>query len=146
MVQVERTFNVTPPVDAVVDYLKDFSRAEAWDPGTKSCQRTDGTGEVAKGSTWHNVSEFRGRETELDYELTRLEPTRLTFTGKNKTATSTDDLTFSAVADGTRITYQATIEFHGLAKLAGPLLQREFEKLGDETEKQMTTVLNQLSG
>ncbi|WP_328539863.1 hypothetical protein [Streptomyces sp. NBC_00344] len=65
----------------MIDYLKDFSRTEEWDPGTKTCRRLD-TGPVLPGATWRNVSEFRGRETELTYRLTRLEPRRLTFVGE----------------------------------------------------------------
>jgi carbon monoxide dehydrogenase subunit G len=152
MVQVTRTFTVQQPTSVVVGYLKDFARAEAWDPGTKSCRRTD-SGDIRVGSTWQNVSSFRGRETELEYTLRRLDPDHLTFVGKNKTATSTDDITFSSgdgvttisSGDGvTTITYSATIEFHGLAKLAAPFLQSTFDKLADETEQQMTDVLNRL--
>ncbi|MEC3981645.1 SRPBCC family protein [Amycolatopsis sp. H20-H5] len=136
MVDVERTFTVPKPVETVVEYLKDFARTESWDPGTVSCDRLD-EGPVKVGSTWRNVSEFRGKKTELAYELTRLEPGRLTFVGKNKTATSTDDLRFTAVGEGTSITYHAHIVFNGLAKLADPFLKREFEKLGDEVAVMM---------
>ncbi len=142
MVQVQRTFTVAAPLEEVVDYLKDFAHAEAWDPGTKSCRRKDG-GPVVTGSSWHNVSEFRGRETELDYELVRLTADHLTFRGTNKTATSTDDLSFAAEGDRTTITYTASIEFHGLAKLAGPFLRSEFERLGDEVVTTMTRVLEE---
>ena len=90
------------------------------------------------------MSEFRGRETELEYTLRRLDADHLTFVGKNKTATSTDDMTFSSGDGVTTITYNATIEFHGLAKLVGPFLQSTFDKLADETEHQMTRVLNAL--
>jgi carbon monoxide dehydrogenase subunit G len=144
MVHVTRTFTVQQPTDVVVGYLKDFARAEAWDPGTKSCRRTD-SGDIRVGSTWHNVSEFRGRETELEYTLRRLDPEHLTFVGKNKTATSTDEIALSSGDGVTTITYDATIEFHGLAKIAAPFLQSTFDKLADETEKQMTNVLNGLS-
>ena len=143
MVNVERTFIVQAPLTAVVDYLADFAHAEAWDPGTKSCTRTD-AGPVAVGSTWHNVSEFRGRETELDYELTEREADKLVFVGKNKTATSTDDMSFAPDEDGTSITYRATVELHGIAKLADPFLKGTFDKLADETVRQMTQVLERL--
>ncbi len=53
MVHVQRTFSVTPDPATVVDYLADFSRAEQWDPGTKTCTTTS-TGPVGVGSTWHN--------------------------------------------------------------------------------------------
>ena len=145
MVHVQRTFTVDRPVDLVVDYLKDFANAEAWDPGTERCERAGSVADpVVVGTKWHNVSKVRGKETELSYRLDRLERARLTFVGTNKTATSTDDITFHEAGAGTRITYDSNIVFHGLAKLADPLMRREFERLGDETVEQMTGVLNGL--
>jgi carbon monoxide dehydrogenase subunit G len=144
MIDVERTFEVRQPVSAVVDYLKDFAHAEEWDPGTKSCTRTD-SGPIQVGSTWHNVSEFKGKDTELEYRLTELTAVLLTFQGENKTATSIDTISVQATDTGSAITYHAQIEFHGLAKLATPFLKSEFEELGDKTVEQMTNVLNGLS-
>lgn len=144
MVQVRRTITVRKPVDVVVDYLRDFARAEEWDPGTLSCTRLD-EGPIRVGARWRNVSRFRGKETELTYELARLQPAHLVFVGKNKTATSTDDLTLESTPDGTVITYRATIVFHGLAKLADPFLKREFEKLGDAVVSSMTAAVNAIA-
>lgn len=143
MVDVERTFTVDRPVEAVVEYLKDFANAERWDPGTVTCTRTDG-GPVQVGSRWHDVSKFKGKETELDYRLERLEPNRLTFVGENKTATSTDDLTLRPAGSGTEIAYHAHIVFHGLAKVADPFLKSEFEKLGDDVVVSMTEAVESL--
>jgi carbon monoxide dehydrogenase subunit G len=140
---VERPFTVDRPVEAVVEYLKDFANAERWDPGTVTCTRTGG-GPVQVGSRWHNVSKFKGEETELDYRLERLEANRLTFVGENKTATSTDDLTLRPAGSGTEITYHAHIVFHGLAKVADPFLKSEFEKLGDEVVVSMTEAVESL--
>ena len=98
MTHVQRTFTVNQPIETVVGYLTDFAHAESWDPGTVSCTQTS-TGDVRVGTTWHNVSEILGRQTELSYELTYADPHRLTFVGKNKTATSTDDMTFEAIGD-----------------------------------------------
>jgi carbon monoxide dehydrogenase subunit G len=143
MVQVERTVTVRTPADRVAGYLADFGHTEEWDPGTVRCTRT-GAGPVTVGARWHNVSEFRGKQTELDYELTRLEPGRVTFVGENKTATSTDDFTLTPGPDGTTVHYRATIVFHGLAKLASPFLKRVFEGLGDDVVPKLTTALEQL--
>ena len=143
MVNAERTFSVQPQPDVVVEYLSNFAHAERWDPGTVSCTRKD-DGPIRTGSTWHNVSKFKGKETELTYELTRWDADHLIFVGKNKTATSTDDITITAEGTGSTITYRANIEFHGLAKLAGPFLKSEFERLGDQTVKTMTSTLNAL--
>lgn len=143
MVHVQRTFPVAPPVDTVVDYLTDFAHAEAWDPGTVSCTRSD-AGPVQVGSVWHNVSEFRGRQTELTYRLVRREDGHLTFEGENKTAHSIDDIVVRDVGAGTEITYTADITFKGLARLADPFLRGTFQKLGDKTVEQLTSVLAHL--
>lgn len=145
MVQVTRSFAVDKPPDVVVAYLSDFGHAEEWDPGTRSCTRVE-EGPITPGARWHNVSQFRGRETELDYRLVDLCPDRVLLRGVNKTVTSTDDIRVTPEGTGSRILYRATLDFHGLAKLAGPFLKRGFERVADDTEEQLTRVIGQLSG
>ncbi|MGI8666289.1 MAG: SRPBCC family protein [Jatrophihabitans sp.] len=143
MVSVSRTFIVDKPVAVVLDYLKDFSNAVSWDPGTQSCVRLD-DGPVRVGSSWHNVSKVFGRETELTYRLRALEADHITLVGTNDTATSTDDITVRPAGAGSEITYHAEIELHGAAKLAAPIVKLEFERLGNETEKQLSRAISQL--
>jgi carbon monoxide dehydrogenase subunit G len=140
---VERTFTVNTPPPVILIYLQDFSTAEAWDPGTQSCTRED-DGPVTVGSTWHNVSKIAGLTTELTYRLAEQSADHLVFVGHNDSATSTDTITVRAAAGGSAVTYHAEIEMHGLAKLASPAIKVIFEKVGHDTEKQMTTVLNAL--
>ena len=140
MVNVTRTFTVDKPVDVVIEYLKDFSHAEQWDPGTQRCTRED-SGPIAVGARWHNVSKVLGKETELTYRLDRFEPGHLTFVGTNDTATSTDDITVTAAPGGSEITYHAKIDFNGLAKLATPIMKVEFEKLGKQTGDGITKAI-----
>ncbi|GLZ42780.1 SRPBCC family protein [Actinokineospora sp. NBRC 105648] len=141
MVDVKRTFTVDRPADAVLDYLRDFSRTEEWDPGTVSCERLDG-GPVQVGSRWRNVSKFLGSETELTYRLTVAEPGHLRFVGENDTATATDDITVRPADQPGRssVTYHAHIDFHGAAKLATPIAKIAFEKLAGETEESLTKI------
>ena len=143
MINVERSFPVNKPVDVVVNYLKDFANAEEWDPGTKSCVQ-ETAGPIVVGTTWHNVSVIKGRETELTYRLAELESGHVKLIGENKTATSVDDMTVAATDTGSMITYHAQITFNGIAKLAGPFLQSEFEDLGEKTVEQMTRAINSL--
>lgn len=147
MVDVTRTFTVATTPEAAVDYLQDFSHAAEWDPGTVSCERL-GTGPVAVGAQWHNVSKIGGIETELTYELTRLEPGRIVFVGTNDTATSTDDISVTAGKEPSTatLTYHATIEFKGAAKLAAPLAKVVFEKIGNDTENSLTRILGAPAG
>lgn len=145
MIELDRTVTVRRPLPEVVEYFADFANTEEWDPGTRTCTRIGG-GPVGVGARWRNVSEFRGKQTELEYTLDRLEPARVTFTGRNKTVTSTDDIGFepddSVSPAGTRISYRAAFEFHGLAKLAQPLLKGSLGKLGDDTMAQISRVLD----
>lgn len=144
MINVERTFVVNRPVDVVVNYLKDFANAEQWDPGTKSCKQVT-PGPVVVGTTWHNVSVVKGKETELSYRLDKLDGGHIVFVGENKTATSTDDMTVTPAAGGSSsIHYHAQIEFHGIAKLATPFMRSEFEGLGDKTAEQITAAIHAL--
>ena len=146
MVHVNRTFPVAVDPAVALDYLKDFSHAEAWDPGTKSCSRVDAAQDapVEVGARWHNVSSFAGRDTELEYTLEEVTDDTIRLVGRNKTATSVDEITVRRDGAGSSITYDADITFHGLAKLADPVAALLFEKLAKETVEQMTRTLEAL--
>lgn len=136
VIEVERVMTLDHPLPDVVGFLADFSNAELWDPGTITCERV-GTGGPEVGTEWHNVSQFWGRRTELRYRLDRFDADHLTFVGRNKTATSTDDMRFEERDGRTQLTYRARVEFNGLARLATPLLKREFDRLGDEVVERL---------
>jgi len=144
MTTVRRTFVVTPPPQAVIDYLKDFTHAEEWDPGTQRCERLD-DGPVQVGSRWHNESKVAAISTELTYELTDLRDDGLVFVGTNDTATSIDSITVVPYGDGSRITYEADIRMHGAARLTAPAVKLVFEKVANDTRRQMAEVLDRLS-
>lgn len=146
MITVERTVEVACPVATVFAYLADFTTTTEWDPGTVRTTRTD-SGPLGVGARFHNVSRFRGRQTELDYRCMVHEPdTHLVFTGENRTVTATDDLTLRPSGSATVITYQARFVFKGLARLAEPVLRRGFEPIADETVAQLRRTLESLPG
>lgn len=144
MPTVSRTFTVSPPPDRIVDFLKDFGHAEQWDPGTRSCERID-SGPVAEGSFWHNVSKIFGVTAELTYKLEELTERKLVFVGENQSSRTVDTITVDAEGSGSVITYVADLEMQGTARLLNPVMKLVFEKLAGDTEKQMATVLNQLT-
>ncbi|MBE7188917.1 SRPBCC family protein [Jatrophihabitans endophyticus] len=145
MTTVSRSFTVTPDPKTVVDYLADFGHAEEWDPGTETCTRND-SGPIAVGANWHNKSKIAGLPAELTYTLTELTDNRVVLVGKNDSATATEIIEVEPDGSGSRVTYTNELEMHGAAKLATPAMKLVFEKLGNDTEKQLTEVLNGLSG
>lgn len=140
---VERTFTVARPVEAVFDYLSDFTHTNEWDPGTIDTKRVSGDGGV--GTTYANKSEFMGRATELDYETIAYDrPHKLQFRGHNKSATATDSMTFTPGPDAmtTEIHYRADFVFGTLVSLIAPLLFKgKLETLADETAEQIQKAL-----
>ncbi len=144
MPTVSRTFSVSTPPDRVIDYLKDFSNAEQWDPGTQSCTR-EGDGPIEVGATWHNVSKIVGVTAELTYTLNTLSNRTLVFVGRNDSSTSVDTITVDASGAGSVITYRADLEMKGAAKLLSPAMKIVFERIANDTAKQMTSVLDGLT-
>lgn len=139
---MERIFTVARPVEAVFDYLADFSHTQEWDPGTVTTVRT--TGDGGRGTTYANTSQFMGRQVELVYETTvHTRPEELKFRGVNKSTTATDWMRFSPVGvDATRVHYRADFEFGRLVRLVAPLvIGRKLDGLADETVERLTAVL-----
>lgn len=143
MPSVERTFNVSPPPAQVINYLKDFANAEEWDPGTQECTRI-GSGPIEIGASWHNTSKIAGVEAKLTYTLRELTDRSLVFVGTNDSSTSTDTITVDAAGSGSVLTYHANLEMQGIAKILTPAMKLVFEKLANDTEKQLTSVLDGL--
>ena len=86
-----------------------------------------------------------GRETELQYELVTLTQDHVVLKGTNKTADSTDDIGVTALDGGrSRIRYEATITFKGVARLADPLMGLVFKGIADETVQDMTAALTRV--
>ena len=146
--EIRRTIETRTPLERVFSFLSDFTTTEQWDPGTVTTERVSGDG--GPGTAYRNVSKFLGRETELVYVVRELVPQqRLVMEGTNKTVTATDTLVFSATASGgTRVDYHADFAFQGttgrLAPLLYPVLAVAFKRLGDEAQRQMTKVLDEL--
>src|SRR3954452_8627206 len=135
---VERTLTVPRPIDAVFDSLADFTHTNEWDPGTVETRRTSGDGGV--GTTDANTSEFLGRQVDLTYETLELQrPGRIRFRGHNDSVTATDTISLTAHAEGTELTYDVDMAFHGLLmKVLGPVAAKPgMERLATRTQEQL---------
>ena len=143
MPSVSRTFTTTAPPDAVFDYLADFTHAEEWDPGTRSCVRVSGDGGV--GTTYRNVFSFLGRESEAIYTVAELErPTRIHLTGHNEQFDGHDVLRIRAHGTGSEVTYTAELAFSGTARLAVPAVAAYLPFLARKTVDQLRGCLYRL--
>jgi carbon monoxide dehydrogenase subunit G len=143
MPAAHRTFTTSSAVDVVYSFLADFANAEEWDPGTVECERVDGDGGV--GTRYRNVSSFLGRKTTVEYVARELNPpTFLHFEGTNEQFTGHDRITLRASGGGTEVTYDATFDFHGGAKLAVPVVALYMPMLANKTVAHMRERLDRL--
>lgn len=141
--KLRKTVVVDRPLQAVFDYLADFTTTTEWDPGTVSTVREQGDGGV--GTAYRNTSEFLGRTTELRYVVQELVPAqRIRLRGENKTVAATDTMTFRQVDDGTEVTYAAEFALKGPARFLTPLLRPALERLGRQAETGLRQALLRL--
>ncbi|MGB3828638.1 MAG: SRPBCC family protein [Ornithinimicrobium sp.] len=143
MVHVTRQFPVDVEQSVAIDYLKDFSHATDWDPGSVANERLD-EGPIQVGSAWHNTSKLIFITTELRYELRELRTDGVVFVGTNSTATSIDTIDVLAHEQGVRITYDSRVTFNGKARYADPLMTLIFLKLAGDTVDGITRELSTL--
>lgn len=144
--QLERTVDAAASPEAVFAYLSDFTTTTEWDPGTVETVRLSGDG--GEGTKYRNTSEFRGRRTELIYEVVQYEPDasprRFALRGENRTLASYDAMVIAAHGQGTRVSYTADFRFKGPARLAVPFLGKALQRLGDEAAAGMLEALARL--
>lgn len=126
-----RSFTVAQQPAAVLAYLADFGHAETWDPGTKSCTRVD-DGPVAVGARWQRSTTMLGHDSELEYAITELDEQHVTLVAADSHVSSTDVISVRPVELGCEITYESTVELHGVAKIGTPVVQYELDLLADE--------------
>ena len=118
------------PIEGAFDYLADFARSAEWDPGVVAAERLT-PGAPRLGSRFRVVASFLGRRLPLEYEIAALErPSRLVLVGGDASLRSVDEISFAPRPGGTRVTYEARLELGGWRRLADPLLQLAFQRIG----------------
>lgn len=129
-----------PPEDAFA-YMADFSNARSWDPSVSAAAR-EGDGPVGLGSSFSLVARFAGRDVPLTYTVVVYEPPVMVVLEAHAGFVSRDTITVEAVAGGSVVRYDATLALRGLARLAGPLVQLLFARVGARATAGLQTELN----
>jgi hypothetical protein len=123
-------------------YMADFANARKWDPSVGESRRVD-DGPLAAGSAFELVVRFVGRDVPLRYEILEYDPPRLVVLEARKPGfVSRDTITVAAAEGGSTVHYDALLEFSGVRKLLGPIMQRVFDRVGDDAAAGMRTALN----
>ena len=117
-------------------YMADFSNAREWDPSVSEARR-------AGDRAFDLVARFGGREVPLHYEVVELEAPRLVVLEARRPGfTSRDTITVAAAGDGSVVHYDARLSFKGIARVADPLMQLVFSRVGARAKQGMQSALN----
>jgi uncharacterized protein YndB with AHSA1/START domain len=138
------TVTTPRPVQEVFAYLADFRNVAEWDPSIVESALLGDTDPIAVGARFRVTTKTSVNEVVLEYETTRLEhPHLVGLRGENDAVVSVD--TISLTENGTggcAVTYDAVLELKGIRKLADPLLELGFRRLGDKAARGLAEKLD----
>ncbi len=146
MARYTTTIASTMSPDAAFAYLASFDNAREWDPSVVQARRLD-SGELAVGSAFEVVSKFAGRAVPLRYEITQLEVgRRVVLEAWKGSFGSIDTITVGAAERGATVTYDARLVFVGVARVADPVMQLLFNRVGRQAAASLRVCLNRADG
>jgi len=131
-------------VEEVFDALADFSLSEQWDPGVVTAQREQ-EGEIAVGSSFALVTDFKGKQSEMRYEITELQrPNRIVLRGAGDLVSAVDTMVLSPAGNGqVKVAYTADLSLKGLMRPFVIFLRSSFNQLGENAMAGMEKYFNQ---
>ncbi len=119
------------------DYMTDLRNLVDWDPGVSSSEKV-GAGEVEKGSAFDVVASG----TKLTYVLIEFDrPNRAIAEANTSRLRSYDVISIEPTADGSIVTWDATLTLKGLFKLASPVLALMLGRIGAKAEEGLQAAL-----
>ena len=136
MIQHEVTIHLNKPVEQVFAFLMDTSKLTVWQSNLiKSEQLTEGP--LRTGSRFREIRRINNKETEIQAEITTLEPNRRLET---KTATKPQAMVSYSLdpeQGGTRLKYKFILITSGLMRLLEPMIASSIKK---DTEADFETL------
>ena len=122
-------------------YMAAFENAREWDPSVTEARRTSDA-PLGVGTSFAVVSRFGRRMVPLTYTIVRYQPDRLVvLEARSQGFVSTDTITVEAAGDASRVTYDAVLAFGGIGRLADPVMQLVFNRVGRRAESRLREVL-----
>jgi hypothetical protein len=142
MTRIVETIETRLSPEAAFTYVADFAHQADWDPNTRSSRRID-DGPIALGARFALEVAVGGRTAPMEYRITAYDPPkRVVLVGEGSGVWSSDEISFTALPDGTRIDYVAEIRLQGPLGLIQPLLGRAFAKIGRGAAEGMRAALD----
>ncbi|WDP84927.1 MAG: SDR family NAD(P)-dependent oxidoreductase [Desulfobacter sp.] len=142
MIRLKESIQVRKNINFVFDYTSDFSRIQEWDPGVISSKAVE-PGRTGVGSVYDLKLKFGFFRPKIQYRVVEYQPNaKLVLKGRAESFTAMDTIQFQADNTGTRIDYQADIEFSGVGKYLEPCLVPILKQTGKDAIQGLERVLD----
>ncbi len=133
------------PAGEAFDLLANFDSVADWDPGVSAAERLDAD-PVRVGSAFLVTVVFGLQRIPLTYVVRDLHPgERVVLQAVTADFTSHDVITVEPTAEGSRVTYDATLTLQGVRRVADPLLHLAFQVIGRRADAGLRSVLNPMA-
>lgn len=145
MASYERTILVPRPIDETFAFISSFDNASRWDPRTYEAENVTpgpvgiGTRFVLRGGALKEKIVRRLHlplavtSTKLPYDITEFDtPNRFVMEGENLLYRYDDHISFTEDGDNTQVHYAATLDLKGPMRIFSWILQRQFNRIGDD--------------
>jgi hypothetical protein len=132
------------PAQTAFEFMADLRNFASWDPGVRSARLVVGAAPGPDAAFDVDVAVWFGT-MRLRYVVTEwTPPTRLVACAETSTLRSLDEIRVESRDDGTTIvTYDADLQFTGLSRIANPVLNLAFRRIGDRAAAGLRRVLTQ---
>ncbi len=142
MARYQTMIESTLPPEEAFAYMADFSNAQFWDPSVSEAHRA-GDAPIGVGSVFELVARFAGRDVPLEYAIVEHDPPRRVVLEARRPGFFTrDTITVEPAEHGSRVHYDARLEFGGVRRLLDPVMQRIFNRVGANAKAGMQAALN----
>jgi uncharacterized protein YndB with AHSA1/START domain len=127
MIQHEVSVHLNQPVEQVFAFLMDTGKLASWQANLiKIEQLTEGP--VRPGSRFHEVRRLGKRDSEIESEVTALEPNKRLETRTLSKPHVTVSYSFEPEDGGTKLTYRFTMPTRGMMRLMEPVIGNSIKK------------------
>jgi uncharacterized protein YndB with AHSA1/START domain len=127
MIQHEVSIHLNQPVEHVFAFLMDTGKLASWQANLiKIEQLTEGP--LRTGSRFHEVRRLGKRASEIESEITALEPNKRLETKTLSEPHVTVSYSFEPEAGGTRLTCRFSMPTRGLMRLMEPVIGNSIKK------------------
>ncbi len=124
MVKIQGSTVIARPVEEVFDFVADERNETKYNPHLLRVEKVT-PGPISEGTRWAATFESRGRQLDMDLEVTEYaRPSRLGSTTSMPAAEISGAVTFLPDAEGTRLGWAWDLQPQGWARLMAPVLAR----------------------